>query len=256
MDDDDLCVGSVIANRTKQEMKDMIGMFINLVLYRMKMEANNSFEYLIRKIQQLSSDVIEHSCLPYQHIINSQDQQNHQVLPSTLFQYESLVSSVTAKNNIESSTIEGNYVLAVYFGRDRSHGNGVTALDLTFTISHDYHARTTECFLDCSIDIFQTQNNVDLLANRFQHMLKQLFSSSSSVIHELIYKLSIVLPTEQEFIHQMNNTDISTSYSWLNTIHECFIQQVQLYSQKLALEYCLIRRKARGNHRCTLPSTI
>ncbi|CAF1215246.1 unnamed protein product [Adineta steineri] len=118
MDDDNLCVRSVLANRPKQEMKDITGMFVNLVPYRMKMEANNSFEYLIRKIPELSSNVLEHSCLPYQQIINSQDQQNHQVLPSTLFQYESLVSSVTAKNNIESSTIEGNYVLAVYFDRD------------------------------------------------------------------------------------------------------------------------------------------
>ena len=47
MDDDDLYVGSVIANRSKQEVKDMIGMFVNIVLYRMKMEANNSFEYLL-----------------------------------------------------------------------------------------------------------------------------------------------------------------------------------------------------------------
>ncbi|CAF4257538.1 unnamed protein product, partial [Adineta steineri] len=123
MDDDDLCVGSVIANRTKQEMKDMIGMFINLVLYRMKMEANNSFEYLIRKIQELSSDVIGHSYLSYQHIINSQDQQNHQVLPSTLFQYESLVSSVTAKNNLEVGAVEENSIPIIYFDRDRSHDN-------------------------------------------------------------------------------------------------------------------------------------
>ncbi|CAF4213023.1 unnamed protein product, partial [Adineta steineri] len=225
----------VVVNRQKQEMKDMISMFVNLVPYRMKMEANNSFEYLIRKIQQLSSDVLEHSCLLYQHIINSQDQQNHQVLPSTLFQYESLVSSVTAKNNLEASSIEENSVLAVYFDWDRSHGNGVAAFDLTFTISHDYHARTTECFLDCSIDIFQNQTNVDLLANRFQYILKQLFSSSS-IIHEPIYKLSIVLPTEQEFIHQINNTNISTSYSWSNIVHDCFIKQTQLYPQKLALE--------------------
>ncbi|CAF4005625.1 unnamed protein product, partial [Adineta steineri] len=34
----------------------------------------------------------------------------------------------------------------------------------------------------------------------------------------------------------MNNTDISTSYSWSNTVHECFIKQTQLYPQKLALE--------------------
>ncbi|CAF1451572.1 unnamed protein product, partial [Adineta steineri] len=84
-------------------------------------------------------------------------------------------------------------------------------------------------------DIFKYQDDVDLLANRFQHILTQLFSSSS-IIHQPIYKLSIVLPTEQEFIHQMNNTDISTSYSWPNTVHECFVQQAQLYPQKLALE--------------------
>ncbi|CAF1127409.1 unnamed protein product [Adineta steineri] len=46
----------------------------------------------------------------------------------------------------------------------------------------------------------------------------------------------VVLRTEQEFIHQINNTDISTSYSWPNTVHEYCIQQTQLYSQKSALE--------------------
>ncbi|CAF1587548.1 unnamed protein product, partial [Adineta steineri] len=213
-----------------------IPQYIDFALYEQALLTDTNIDSKMNKAHQLSSNVLEHSCLPYQHIINLQDQQNYQVLPSTLFQYESLVSSVTAKNNHEVGSIEENSVPIIYFDRDRSHDNGIAAFDLTFTISHDYHARTTECFLDCSIHIFTSQTNVHLLANRFQHMLKQLFSSSSLVIHEPIYRLAIVLPAEQEFIHQINNTNISTSYSWPNSVHECFIQQAQLYPQKLAIE--------------------
>ncbi|CAF4201713.1 unnamed protein product, partial [Adineta steineri] len=234
INDDDLCVAGVIANRSKEEMKNMIGMFVNLVPYRIKMQSNNSFNHFVQEVQQLCIDVLEHASLPYQQIIETQGKREHHVLPSSAFQYESSVSTLT--QNTSSKLIVGEgCVLGAFNDRDTAHGNGTTLFDLALTIAHDHHSRSTEYFLDCSTDIFKSQANVDLLANRFQHMLTQLFSSSS-IIHEPIYKLSIVLPTEQEFIHQMNNTDISTSYSWPNTVHECFVQQAQLYPQKLALE--------------------
>ncbi|CAF0960866.1 unnamed protein product [Adineta steineri] len=203
MNDDDLCVAGNIANRFVQETKNMIGMFVNLAPYRMKIEPNESFDHLLRKVQQLSSNIIEHGCLPYQHIINSYDQRGHQVLPSTLFHYESLMSSVTQNSKLEA-TIDEGFVLGIYFDRDRSHGNGIALFDLSLTIAHDHHSRSTECFLDCSADIFKNQADVDLLANRFQHMLTQLFSFSMT--DEPMYnqsdmpisKLSLILPEEIE----------------------------------------------------------
>ncbi|CAF1472953.1 unnamed protein product, partial [Adineta steineri] len=205
MNDDDLCVAGNIANRFVQETKDMIGMFVNLTPYRMKIEPNNPFDHLVRKVQQLSSNVLEHGCLPYQHIINSYDQRAHQVLPSTLFHYESLMSSITQNNKLEATTNEGT-VLGIYFDRDRSHGNGIALFDLSLTIVHDHHLRSTECFLDCSADIFQHQADVDLLANRFLHMLTQLFGSSMTAdrMHNQssmpISKLLLILPEEIEEI--------------------------------------------------------
>ncbi|CAF1069105.1 unnamed protein product [Adineta steineri] len=203
INDDDLCVAGNIANRFVQDTKDMIGMFVNLAPYRMKIEPNKPFDHLVRKVQQLSSNILEYGCLPYQHIIKSYDQQGHQVLPSTLFHYESLMSSITQNNKLEITTDEGT-VLGIYFDRDRSHGNGTALFDLSLAIAHDHHSRSTECFLDCSADIFQNQADVDLLANRFRHMLTQLFCSSMTdePVHNQFNiptsKLSLILPEEIE----------------------------------------------------------
>ncbi|CAF4070993.1 unnamed protein product [Adineta steineri] len=203
MNDDDLCVAGNIANRFVQETKDMIGMFVNLVPYRIKIEPNEPFDHLLRKVQQLSSNILEHGCLPYQHIINSYDQREQQVLPSTLFHYESLMSSITQNNKSEATTDKGT-VFGIYFDRDRSHGNGTVLFDLSLTIAHDHHSQSTECFLDCSADIFHHQADVDLLANRFLHMLTQLFGSSMTddPMHNQssmpISRLSLILPEEIE----------------------------------------------------------
>ncbi|UJR12905.1 hypothetical protein I4U23_017079 [Adineta vaga] len=201
-DDDDLCVGGVIANRSKEETKTMIGMFVNLVPYRIKIEPNNSFNHFVQKVQQLCTDVLEHASLPYQQIIETQGKREH-ALPSTSFQYESLVSTVTQNTNTEITVNEG-CVLGAYYDQDTSHGNGTALFDLTFILSHDHYARSTKCFLTCSADMFKYQANVDLLARRFKHILTQMFCSP--VVDEPIHnqysisisKLSLILPEEVE----------------------------------------------------------
>ncbi|CAF4666490.1 unnamed protein product [Rotaria socialis] len=231
--EEDLCVASVTANRPLQEMADMIGMFVNILPYRIKVEPHKSFYDLLEKVQKLSSDVLEHGSLPYQEIMNLDRKQEYHALPSALFQYESLVSSLTQKSSIEVA-VGKNSSLGVYFDRDRSHGNGVAAFDLTLTISHNHHAKTTECFIDCSADVFKNQTNVEMVGNRFRHMLFELFCSPMT--HEPIYKLSIIIPSEQEVMHQLNNTKSLVSYPWSFAIHERFARQAQLYPQKIVLE--------------------
>ncbi|CAF1577008.1 unnamed protein product, partial [Adineta steineri] len=83
--DDDFCVVSSAANRPEKEIQDMIGIFVNLLLYRIKIEPNIAFKHLVQQVQQLSSEVLEHASLPYQQIIDSQDKRENNVLPSAFF---------------------------------------------------------------------------------------------------------------------------------------------------------------------------
>ncbi|CAF1457723.1 unnamed protein product, partial [Adineta steineri] len=206
--EEDLCVASVVANRFNQETKEMIGMFVNILPYRIQIEPNKSFNHFVRKVQQLSTDILEHASLPYQEIIGLHDKQKHQRLPSTFFQYDSLMSSVTQKSTMEL-TVDKDSVIGAYYDRDRSRGNGLSTFDMSVTIAHEHHTRTTECVIDCAVEIFQNQAIVNKLATRFQHILRQLFCSS--IVGVPIYNqcsisinnLSLILPEEIEEIHNV-----------------------------------------------------
>ncbi|CAF3924800.1 unnamed protein product, partial [Adineta steineri] len=216
--EEDVCAASVVANRFNQETKEMIGMFVNILPYRIQVEPNKSFNHFVQKVQQLSTDILEHASLPYQEIIGLHDKQKHQRLPSTFFQYDSLMSSVTQKSTMEL-TVDKDSVIGAYYDRDRSRGNGLAIFDMAVTIAHEHHARTTECVIDCAVEIFQSLAIVNELAIRFEHMLTQLFCSS--MIDEPMYKLSIVLSNDENLIHQLDNKHIASSNSCTSTIQEC-----------------------------------
>ncbi|CAF1134717.1 unnamed protein product [Adineta steineri] len=84
---DDLCVVSSAANRPEKELQDMIGIFVNLLLYRIKIDPTDTFKHLVQQVQQLSNEILIHSSLPYQQIIDFQGKREHNVLPSTVTEF-------------------------------------------------------------------------------------------------------------------------------------------------------------------------
>ncbi|CAF3936811.1 unnamed protein product [Adineta steineri] len=243
--DDDLCVVSSAANRPEKEIQDMIGMFVNLLLYRIKIHSNTTFKHLVQQVQQLSNEILEHAFLPYQQIIDSSGKRKHNVIPSTFFQYESLLSSTILKNSFEISVGQGSFVNS-YNDRDLNHQSGISRFDISLAVIHDHHMRSTECFLNCSTDIFKQQDYGDLLSKRFQHILTQLFSFS--MLQESVHRLTIYLPSEQISLSESNNTQLfspdpstymilksstinqqisitEASMFWLDVLHDCKLDQ-------------------------------
>ncbi|CAF1573202.1 unnamed protein product [Adineta steineri] len=117
---DDLCVVNIAANRSEKELHDMIGMFVNLLLYRVKIESKNTFKHVVEQVQQLCNEILVHSSLPYQQIIDSQGKQKNNALPSMFFQYEPLIVSITQKNSIELTPSKGSAVSGNH-DRDLNH---------------------------------------------------------------------------------------------------------------------------------------
>ncbi|CAF1356610.1 unnamed protein product, partial [Adineta steineri] len=118
--DDDLCVVSSAANRLEKEIQDMIGVFINLLVYRIKIGPNTAYKHLVQQVQQLSNEILVHASLPYQQIIDSQGKREKNVLLSMFFQYEPLILLVTQQKSIELAVSEGS-VLSGYYDRDLMH---------------------------------------------------------------------------------------------------------------------------------------
>ena len=200
----DLCITGATDNRRLLEMRSMVGMFVNLIPYRIQLNPGESFVRLALQVQQLCLSILEYNHLPYQYIINAEGHER-QPMSQLFFEYESRMSSITHGTALTFDVNdEDNTMLAVYNDRDRLHGNGVALFDITLTMSHSHSEKATNCFLECSADLFDDQSFVDILANNFQHMLGQLFVEHQvDLISNPINQLSLCLPTAADQIKRL-----------------------------------------------------
>ncbi|CAF1156893.1 unnamed protein product [Adineta ricciae] len=197
----DFCVTSATDNRHLPETKTMIGMFVNLLIYRMKIDPVESFTTLMLRTRQLCINVLQHAELSYDKII---DNINNSLPPKIPFhfQYQSVMSSLTY--GATEVTKMKDAILKSYSGRDWSHGNGTALNDLSLTMTHDYHRQTTHFIFEYSTDVFD-DTMVSTIGRRFQHFLSQIFSTDVdknqlNQNYDPISKLSILLSEDTDEI--------------------------------------------------------
>ena len=65
----DLCISCLNANRYRNELQDMIGMFVATLPYRVQLDSSWSFDELVKHVQENCLSILEHSHYPLQHIL-------------------------------------------------------------------------------------------------------------------------------------------------------------------------------------------
>jgi amino acid adenylation domain-containing protein len=68
---EDIVVGTPIANRTRVELEPLIGCLINTVAFRISFPDDPAFETLIQRVRQMSLDALEHQELPFEKLVES-----------------------------------------------------------------------------------------------------------------------------------------------------------------------------------------
>ncbi|QJB31839.1 non-ribosomal peptide synthase/polyketide synthase [Chitinophaga oryzae] len=66
---EDICVGSPIAGRTRQELEGLIGFFINTLSLRADLSGNPSFTTLLQQVKQTTLDAYAHQEVPFEKIV-------------------------------------------------------------------------------------------------------------------------------------------------------------------------------------------
>ena len=219
---EDLCVGCVNANRYRSELRDLIGMFVATLPYRLRLDPSASFEQLLQQVRDLSLSVLPHSHYPLQHIIENQHS------PAFL---ESMYDFVTVSSDTEQVHLDGATLETVSFDDEEDF---VAKFDVMLNFVHKPSAGVMSCSLICSEDLFD-QVTVQTLADRFSHLLHQLCSSSNS--QQPLHQVSIILPQEQRVIDTLKTHDIDRpSVTNNNTIPRLFTEQMLMHPQKIAVE--------------------
>ncbi|CAF4114331.1 unnamed protein product, partial [Adineta steineri] len=189
----DLCIGSINANRYRSELVNMIGMFVSTLPYRLEIDSSWSFDELVQHVREKCLSILEHSHYPLQHILSDLHLTQSSVsFLETVFDFITISKDVGGLRlngiNLEQVSLQKSYKVAKF----------------DFSLNFIYNSLSDDnqlcCYFVCSRDLFD-EKTVNVISQRFQHVLEQLFSMNSNInqtdfILSPITKLRLILSEE------------------------------------------------------------
>lgn len=200
-DRNDLCIACLNANRYRNELQNMIGMFVTTSPYRIRLDSQWTLETLVQHVREKSLAILEHAHYPLQHMhVNSSVEQSHALFLEVVFDFITL-SSHTSHLSFNGAQLEP-------ISPEKSDEVAKFDVMLRFLYNPADDNGKLFCRLICSRDLFD-EPTVAIMTRRFEHLVSQLFSSASpanetekSLIP--ISKLSLILPEEVQEIQRTN----------------------------------------------------
>jgi hypothetical protein len=191
----DLCISCPNANRYRTELKNMIGMFVATVPYRIQLDSHWSFDELVKHVQEKCLPIFENSHYPLQHILA-----DFNLNQSNISFLETIFDFITVSSNVNQLSFDGTSLEQVSL----EQSSEVAKFDfiLRFTYDSSLNDGKLSCRFVCSRDLFE-ETTVATIAQRFQYLFFQLFSLKSGAVRidesiTPINKLSLIFPEEAE----------------------------------------------------------
>jgi non-ribosomal peptide synthetase component F len=185
----DLCIACINANRYRNELLDMIGMFVSTLPYRIQLDPHWSFDELVKHVRENCLSILSHSHYPLQHILA-----DFHVNQSNVSFLETVFDFITVSSDIDELSLNGINLKPVTL----EESSGIVKFDfmLTFIYNPSLDDGKLSCHFAWSCDLFD-ETTVNKIAQRFQHLFEELFVPQSSINQmdeciPSIWKLSII----------------------------------------------------------------
>ncbi|MDH3604574.1 MAG: condensation domain-containing protein, partial [Candidatus Tectomicrobia bacterium] len=108
-DQEDLVIGTPIANRTRVELEGLIGCFLNTLALRVDLSGNPTFVELLAQVRQVTQDAYEHQDAPFEQLIDElhpERNPNHNPLVQVAFALQNAPMGELALPGLSVSFLE------------------------------------------------------------------------------------------------------------------------------------------------------
>ena len=166
---EDICVGSPVANRTSYEVEELIGFFVNTLVLRTEISEKASFTELLQQVRTTVMEAYEHQDTPFEKVVDAVVK-DRDLGRSPLFQVMFVLQNTPEIPRLHLGD------LRLFFER---FDNNISKFDLTLTITETPDG--LQAAIDYCTDIFKEQTVLNLIAH-FQHLLSAIVRAPQQLI--------------------------------------------------------------------------
>ncbi|HEU4558536.1 MAG TPA: amino acid adenylation domain-containing protein, partial [Longimicrobium sp.] len=212
---DDVMVGTPVAGRTRQEVEELIGLFMNTLVLRSDLSGNPSFRALVARVRETVLGAYEHQEVPFERVV-AELQPERSLSRSTLFQVMFQLDEAGGP----APTSRGLRV------RDLGEEREGTKFDLTLVLAA--HARGISGALQYSTDLFERGT-----ARRMVEHLERLLEQAAADPDRRLSRLELMGRAERARVVEWNRT--TAKYPADRCIHQLFEAQASQSPDAVAL---------------------
>ena len=220
---DDLCLGTAVANRRMRETEQLIGMIVNNLVLRTDLSGNPTFRGLLGRVRKVSLEAFANEDLPFDkvvEVIKPIRNLSYNPLFQVMFSFHDsprpdlTLPGLNITTNVALSNKSTKFDLDVVL-IPHSQLNGK---DKGITLIWEYNA-----------DLFDAAT-IQQMVDQYQVLLKGIVDNPEQRVSEL----PILNQPQQELLMEWNQT--LREYTQKNCIHNLFESQVELTPDAVAVE--------------------
>jgi surfactin family lipopeptide synthetase A len=215
---EDIVVGTPIANRNRAEIEQLIGFFVNTLALRTNLKAELSFRQLLERVRETSLGAYAHQDIPFEKVVEEL-QPERDVSRSPLFQV------MFALQNLSAADMKLKDLTLIRLEPE----SDTTKFDLTLAMEE-----TEEGFagsFEFNRDLFDA-TTIERMIGHFKTLIEAILSDPD----EKISRLALLTPAERhQLLVEWNDTRVD--YQKEKCIHELFEDQVMRTPDAIALTF-------------------
>jgi amino acid adenylation domain-containing protein len=220
---DDILIGSPIANRNRNELEPLIGFFVNTLVLRTHLGGNASFRELLGRVREITLGAYAHQDLPFEYLIeNLQPERNLSYNP--LFQVMFILQNASRSElKLPSLTLSPLKV-----------EKRTAKFDLSLSME-DTESGLTGVF-EYNTDLFDSAT-INRMVEHFCTLLSSIVANRDGAYRDRpLSDLPLLTQAEQyQLLVEWNNTQIN--YPLEQCIHQLFEAQVEKTPDAVAVVF-------------------
>lgn len=199
---DEVVVGTPVANRTRPELEGLIGFFANTLALRTRLDGNPGFRELVDRVRRTCLDAYSHQDAPFELVIDalrpSRDL-SHQLVFQAVFALQSTALPDMDFPGLKSSPVELD--------------PGTSRFDLAFSLSEVPEG--LHCAVEYNTDLFDDAT-IEGMVEHYRALLESVVADPSSPID----RLDLRTEAERARLTEWNDTDLD--YAPERSLHRLF----------------------------------